>query len=181
MRFTAHKDREGGAFKNTQCKLVGWELPPEEEARVAAIQENEITLRVMPIALHVKLLRPTKNFRSSFGEGVLRLKPEYKIWSRHKDLNAKVRRKGFEVVPDFGGTAHAYCGENLEVATGDLLEWHRHQTHESMLRACNIKSRVRDVANLLIVQPYSPVLFRQGVLPGPDLLLRRQRGDLSRS
>ena len=132
MRFTAHKDREGGAFKNTQCKLVGWELPPEEEARVAAIQENEITLRVMPIALHVKLLRPTKNFKSRFGEGVLRLKPEYKIWSRDKDLNAKVRRKGFEVVPDFGGTAHAYCGESLEVATGDLFEWHRHPTHESM-------------------------------------------------
>ena len=67
----------------------------------------------------------------------------------------------------------------MDIATGDLLEWHRHPTHESMLRACIIKSRVRDVANLLIVQPYSPVLFRQGVLPGPDLLLRRQRGDLS--
>ena len=111
--------------------------------------------------------------------GVLRLKPEYKIWSRDKTLNAKVRRKGFEVVPDFGGTAHAYCGESLEVATGDLLEWHRRPSHESMLRAYIIKSRVRDVANLLIVQPFSPVLFRQGVLPGPDLLLRRQRLEIT--
>ena len=110
---------------------------------------------------------------------MLRLKPEYKIWSRDKALNAKVRRKGFEVVPDFGGTAHAYCGESLEVATGDLLEWHRRPSHESMLRAYIIKSRVRDVANLLIVQPFSPVLFRQGVLPGPDLLLRRQRREIT--
>ena len=70
MRFTAHKDREGGAFKNTQCTLVGWELPPEEETRVTAIQENEITLHVMPIALHVKLLRPTRKFKSNLGPGL---------------------------------------------------------------------------------------------------------------
>mgnify|MGYP003310562638 CR=1 FL=1 len=111
--------------------------------------------------------------------GVLRLKPEYKIWSRDRALNAKIRRKGFEVVPEFGGTAHAYCGESLKIATGDLLEWDRFPTLDSMLRAFIIKSRVSSVENLLIVQPYSPALFNQGVLPGPDLLLRKQRREIS--
>ena len=110
---------------------------------------------------------------------MLRLKPEYKIWSRDRALNARVRRKGFEVVPDFGGTAHAYCGENLKIATGDLLEWDRYPTLDSMLQAYIIKSRVSSVENLLIVQPYSLALFNQGVLPGPDLLLRKQRGEIS--
>ena len=41
MLSTAHKDQEGGAFKNTQCTLVGWELPSEEEARVATMEDND--------------------------------------------------------------------------------------------------------------------------------------------
>eukprot|EP00973_Karenia_brevis_P084882 11778985-Karenia_brevis.AAC.1 len=31
-------------------------------------------------------------------------------------------------------------------------------------------SRVRDAEKLLLAQPYSPHLFRQGTLPGPQLL-----------
>ena len=40
-----------------------------------------------------------------------------------------------------------------------------------MLRAYVIMSRVREVENMLIVQPCSPRLFRQGMLRGPRLLL----------
>ena len=40
-----------------------------------------------------------------------------------------------------------------------------------MLKAYIIKSRVRKAENLMIVQPYNPHLFRQGLLPGPSLLL----------
>ena len=32
-----------------------------------------------------------------------------------------------------------------------------------------------------MVQSYSPALFAQGVIPGPDLLLKRQRGELKTS
>ena len=39
-----------------------------------------------------------------------------------------------------------------------------------MLRGYIIKSRVRDCTGLLLTQPYSPQLFRQGVMPGPHLL-----------
>ncbi len=40
-----------------------------------------------------------------------------------------------------------------------------------MLKAYIIKSRVRVSEKLLLAQPYSPHLFQQGVLPGPELLL----------
>ena len=40
-----------------------------------------------------------------------------------------------------------------------------------MLRAYIIMSRAKEAENMLIVQPRSPHLFRQGVLPGPRLLL----------
>ena len=39
-----------------------------------------------------------------------------------------------------------------------------------MLKAYIIRSRVKTNTNMLIVQPYSPHLFRQGLLPGPGLL-----------
>jgi hypothetical protein len=179
MRLRAPKDKEGGAFKNSKCVLVDWELDGAEEARIAALPDNEIMLRCQPGALHLKINGSKKHFVAGLGEGVLRLKPEYKVWSRDSAGNAKVRRKGFEVVPDFGGTAHAYCGDSLDSALGDLLEWDRRPTLEAAQRAYIIKSRVRDTAGLGIVQPYSPALFRQGALPGPALLLRRQRGEIS--
>ena len=40
-----------------------------------------------------------------------------------------------------------------------------------MLRGYIIKSRVREADKLLLAQPYSPALFSQGTLPGPQLLL----------
>ena len=39
-----------------------------------------------------------------------------------------------------------------------------------------IKSRVREADGLLLVQPYSPDLFRLGDLPGPRLLMEALRG-----
>ena len=41
---------------------------------------------------------------------------------------------------------------------------------DDALKSYIIKSRVKQHENLLITQPYSPHLLRQGVLPGPDLL-----------
>ena len=67
----------------------------------------------------------------------------------------------------------------MDQAQGDLLEWHRYPNLDAQLRGYTIKARVRDTSGLLIVQPYSPALFAQGVQPGPDLLLRRQRGELT--
>ena len=39
-------------------------------------------------------------------------------------------------------------------------------------------SRVSHIDDTYITQPYSPLLFSQGDLPGPELLLKFQRGDL---
>ena len=83
----------------------------------------------------------------------------------------KLKRYGFPIVPDFGGTAHAYCGSTLPAAIGDCLSWTSKPQRDAMLRAYIIMSRVKEAENMLIVQPYSPHLFRQGMLPGPRLLL----------
>ena len=92
-------------------------------------------------------------------------------WSLDRDGNVKVIRFGFPLVPDFGGTAHAYCGTTMDAALGDLLSWELKPRLEDMLKAYFIKSRVKEAQHLMLSQPYSPHLFRQGLLPGPALLL----------
>ena len=82
-------------------------------------------------------------------------------------------------MPDVGGTAHAYCGSTLSASLGDLLSWDKKPDLEAMIRAYIIKSRVRELDKLLLVQPYSPHLFRQGALPGPDLLMKVLRGTMT--
>ena len=84
----------------------------------------------------------------------------------------QVQRFGFPIVPDFGGTAHAYCGSTLVACIGDLLQWSATPRRDDALRAYIIISRVRDACNVLIAQPFSPALFSQGVLPGPHLPLQ---------
>ncbi len=59
----------------------------------------------------------------------------------------------------------------MEASMGDLLPWWKKPQHADMLKAYIIKSRVRLAGKLLLVQAYSPHLFRQGNLPGPQLLL----------
>ena len=75
-------------------------------------------------------------------------------------------------------TAHGYCGSTLEDAKGDLLEWYRPPSMEAMLRAYIIRSRIRLTERFLLIQPYSPMLFAQGTLPGPSLLLKAQKQEL---
>ena len=48
-----------------------------------------------------------------------------------------------------------------------------------MQRACINESRVRVADHLPIMQPHSPQLFRQGKLPGPELLLTVLRGNIT--
>ena len=94
------------------------------------------------------------------------------MWSLDAAGSVKAMRYGFNLVPDFGGTAHAYCGSTLDACIGGLLPWHQMPRREDALKAYIIKSRVRKAERLILAQPYSPHLFRQGVLAGPDLLLR---------
>ena len=48
-----------------------------------------------------------------------------------------------------------------------------------MTKAYVCLSRVRQAEDLLIAQPFSPLLFRQGVMVGPHLLLERLRALLT--
>ena len=84
------------------------------------------------------------------------------IWYKDKSKQAAVRRCGFQLVPGFAGTVHAYCGDSLEKCKGDLLEWYKLPTLEMMQRGYVIRSRVSYIDKCMLVRPYSPAPFNQG-------------------
>ena len=93
--------------------------------------------------------------------------------------DAKVVRLGFPLVPSFSGAAHSYTGATLAKAIVDCLDMAMTPKIEDMTKAYVCISRVRQAHDLLIAQPFTPALFKQGVIIGPHLLLRRFKESLS--
>ena len=174
VRFTEHINsaaKEMGIFKHTRGILREWEITEEETKRIESLTDWEIVLRQRPTKLYIEVPTGTRLMPTIGGRKIYTLTCQVKPWSLDKAGAIKLKRFGFPIVPDFGGTAHAYCGSTLDAAIGDCLSWDERPRREGMLRAYIIKSRVREAENMLIVQAYSPHLFRQGMLPGPQLLL----------
>ena len=172
LRVTTTLDRDRAVFKNSRAKLLGWTLPAEEEERILPLDDPEIVLTRRPLSLEIEV-------ETHDAPVTYTLKPQVRVWSRDRERNATVRRVGFPVVPEFGGTAHAYCGTTLESCLGDLLAWHKKPRRDDMLRGYIIKSRVKEWDKILLVQPYSPRLFAQGELPGPSLLMKVLRHEMT--
>jgi hypothetical protein len=174
IRFTDTIDkcsREQGIFKHARGVLRGWKLPDEEVQRVQELNVPEMVLKQRPLQLFIEVPTGTKVIPLVDGKKIFILKVQRKQWVLDKSGVLKIVRYGFPIVPDFGGTAHAYCGSTLDAVLGDLLPWYKTPCLEDMLRAYIIRSRMKEADKIILVQPYNPHLFRQGLLPGPQLLL----------
>ena len=147
--------------------------------RIQAISDAEVVLEQRPLQLLIKLKAPTAALDSAYGEGVYCMTPKLRVWSRDNAGYAKVKRIGFALAPEFGGAIHGYCGDTLDADLLDLLEWHRKPSMDDMHKGYVGKSRTREAHHTLLVQPYSPHLFRQGELPGPSILMDVLREVLS--
>ena len=174
-------DRHKGVFTNARGWLRGWELPAEEEERIQHCTDAEIVLRLRPQKLHIETVSGSKELPLVNGKRIYTLHRLCKSWYLDgQSRQVEVKRFGFPIVPDFGGTAHAYCGSSLAAAIGDLQEWWRKPHGDAKVRGYIIKSRVRNTANLLLAQSYSPGLFSAGPPLGPHLLLETMRGNITR-
>ena len=169
VNFTDSLRRDLGIFKHAKGILRGWDFTEEEAARVALIEAPEIVLKELHKKLFIEVPKAFDTLPLTNGKKIFMLQPQMRPWALGLG-GLKLQRFGFPLVPDFGGTAHAYCGETLDAALGDLLAWHKKLCFDDMLRGYIIKSRVRRADHMLLAQPYSPALFSQGTLPGPQLL-----------
>ena len=139
VKFTDNVCREEKIFKHTMGRLKEIVLPatiaeqvrqgmPSASTRANPPQarnpapgheernDAEVVLPDLPDGLVVEVTEGHSEPHLYF------LKPETVVWYRDKLKQAPVRRRGFQLVPDFAGTAHAYCGDTLHKCKGELLE-----------------------------------------------------------
>ena len=168
VRFTEAvdpKSRRMGVFKYARGVLRGWELPEAEAARVTACDAPEVVLRQQHVVLRIEIFNPTKELQRTRGKAIFVLKFQVRSWTLDKEGKVKLWRIGFPTVPDFGGTAHAYCGTTMDATLSDLLSWHMKPRLEDMLKAYIIKSRIKKAENLMVSQPYRSTLVSTRTSP----------------
>ena len=124
IRFTESIGQQAhdlGIFKHARGFLRGWSLPDEEIARSASMDDPEIVPIRRPTKLYIEPETATKHLPLIDGERIFELTVQSKPWTVDTEGNLKVTRLGFPIVPDFGGTAHAYCGSTMPAAFGRFI------------------------------------------------------------
>ena len=162
-------------YKNTRGRLCGWCVTSEDEARIENMDAMELVLTSLPVCLYVQIEGATWTQNSKQGAGVIKIKPIQQHWKVVVGGKATVCCRGFPVACDLAGTAHSFQGSTLEACTIDLGLWNASGNHDSQLAGYMCMSRVRRTEDLCIARPYSPNLFAQGDLLGPQVFLNVHR------
>ena len=102
---TDHKRKHLRMFKNSRCRLFGWELHPVDQQRLENSTGLELALQYMQICLYIRFPGATWIENDDLGAGVAKLKPAYIRWALDKQWTQKIERHGFAVASDFSGTA----------------------------------------------------------------------------
>ena len=126
MEGTAHNDN-GAIFwlilaTNTPCTVLGWELHPADRKQCHG---PERFLNYMPYCIYLKFDNVTWVIHPKLGQGVFPLYPVERTWILNEATEAKIRRKGFTIVPDYASTAFMMQGATLNACLadcGDVLD-----------------------------------------------------------
>ena len=177
VQFTCTYAREDHIFKFTRGRVVGWQLQPEDEAATCTA-DAEIVLHRLPNHILVEIADAAFQQQKGLPPGVYCVKPRTVRWARDKAGSAQVKRTGFVLTASFSGTAHSYTGATLPKAIVDCLDYANKPRKEDMTKSYVCLSRVRRADDLLVSQPFSPILFNLGAMPRPHLLLKRLRGSI---
>ena len=108
-------------------------------------------LNYLPCCIYVKFENADWNIHSKLDDGVYPMKPTTKTWVLNKQTDARIERKGFQLIPDYACTAHLIQGMTLEGIMADCGDVMDAPNLKRMLAAYVAMSRVRKADALLIV------------------------------
>ena len=111
--------------------------------------------------------------------GIFPLKRMTRTWKVNKHAGIEARRTGFGILADVGCTAHMIQGATLEAAFVDLQHRSSKATMTLRFAAYVFLSRVQNLQNISVMQPFSTFLFTKGILAGPELLMRKLSKEIS--
>ena len=176
VRLTDHINRNLGLYKQTKCTIHGWTLNINE---ASAKDDVERVLDFQPDMIYLKFENAKWRVHGDLEQGVFPMKVTGKVWNISENTKMKAKRFGFQIVPDFGQTAHSVQGASLAAVIVDCLKVDLCTKTTEMLAAYIGLSRVRRKEALLIAEPFSPALFCHGQPPGPEILMKVLRRDIT--
>ena len=135
MKCTDTIDRDQELFKHTRCVLEGFELDPIDAELLSKCKESEHVLQRPPKALYVRREKQAFEKDANRQHEVQRVQIAHRSWSPDAAGNVKVRRTGFQLVPNFAGTIHSFVGATLQEGILDCLHCTRTPTRDDMLKA----------------------------------------------
>ena len=139
----------------------------------------ERVLELQPELIYLKFENAKWRVHDDLEKGVYPLKVTGKIWNISENTKMKAKRWGWCFVPDFGQTAHSVQGASLAAVIVDCLKVDICSKTTEMLAAYIGLSRVRRKEALLIAEPFSPALFTHGQPPGPEILMKVLRREIT--
>ena len=139
----------------------------------------ERVLDLQPDLIYLKFENAKWRIHDDLEKGVYPMKVTGKVWNISEGTKIKAKRWGFQFVPDFGQTAHSVQGASLAAVIVDCLTVDLCSKTTEMLAAYIGLSRVRRKEALLIAEPFSPALFCHGQPPGPEILMKVLRRDIT--
>ena len=129
--------------------------------------------------IYLKLENAKWRVHDDLEKGVYPLKATGKVWNISEGTKMKAKRRGWSFVPDFGQTAHSVQGASLAAVIVDFLKVDLRSKTTERLAAYIGLSRVKRKEALLIAEPFSPALFCHGQPPGPEILMKVLRREIS--
>ncbi len=177
VRLTDCINRRRFLFRGRRGYIHGWAPHPLEERQVV---DDVVFLSRLPQTIYVHFPGATWQIED-LPQGVYPITPVSRTWLVNKRTKVKVRRTGFFLVPDFASTAHMIQGQSLEAAFADVVvkDIFDVATEEAFVMAYVMLSRAKFLHQLWIMQPFGQQLFLRGPPLGPELLLKKLRGELS--
>ncbi|CAK0866466.1 unnamed protein product, partial [Prorocentrum cordatum] len=178
VRFATTENAEAGACKRSWGTVTGWALNPADSKLVNEHRsEPELVMQRAPDAIMVKIPGSTVPRFGNQPAGVFPVKLKQVSWDRSPGFKATVKRAGPPLAPHFAAAAHCVAGSTLPRAIIDLLDT-RTTPRSSMAPTVNVAiGRARRADDLIITQPFPPMLFRQGHRAAPWLLRPRAAGE----
>lgn len=125
-----------------------------------------------PDLVYLKFKNAKWRIHKDLEQGVYPMKAKGKIWVISEGTKICAKRWGFQIVPDFGQTAHSMQGTSEKAVIVDCLAVdHCSKTTDSLAAYIGL-SRVRTKEGLLIAEAFSPALFCHGQPPGPEMVMK---------
>ena len=175
VRLTDTVDRDRQLYRGRRGFIHGWTLHPE---CIPVEVDGEWLLDVLPECIYVHF--PEAQWRiGKLPIGVYPFTKKSRTWKVNKYTGIEARRTGYLLLPDFGSTAHMVQGQTLDAEFCDCQEAGGKVSTASQIAAYVCLSRVKELLMICVLQAFSFLLFTRGPPKGPDLLIRKLRGEFT--